>query len=71
MAQLQTVFQLSAVTLPEIIERRLGFIQLTQESERKEERKERWDQRVFIHEFANIFIQLYIRRSLLLPLNSS
>ncbi len=35
MAQLQTLLQLGAVTLPEIVKGRLGFIQLTQESERE------------------------------------
>lgn len=41
MAQLQTVFQLSVVTLPEIIKRCLCFIKLTQESEREEETEEK------------------------------
>lgn len=41
MTQLQTVLQLSAVTFPEIIKRCLGFIQLTQESEREEDTEEK------------------------------
>lgn len=38
MAQLQTLLQLGVMTLPEIVERRLRFIQLTQESEGGRER---------------------------------
>lgn len=34
MAQLQTLLQLGVVTLPEVVKRRLRFIQLTEKSER-------------------------------------
>lgn len=38
MSELQALLQLGAVALPEIVERRLCFVQLTQESERTKRR---------------------------------
>lgn len=80
MAQLQTVLQLSAVTLPEIVKGRLGFVQLTQESERedaaaekkvREIKNENRGNRRFIHGFMKCLVIRVSAPFCTAPLHSS
>lgn len=68
-AELQTLFQLGAVTLPEIVERRLRLVQLTQQSEEEEEREEGGEMRG--HSGTTSHLQrVSIHPFLLVPLHS-